>query len=168
MKDKPHLTELATHFLNEPLLLIEKSRQMMVTWIFVACHLWDAMFHEGRRIFFQSKKEHDANHLVDRAKFIYKRLPEVMKLKHPANEPMAYLKLEFGKQNSIIQGTPQGSNILRQYTASRVFSDEMAFQEKAEEAYIAAKPTLTGGGSFIGVSSPNFKEFFYLLKSDQI
>ena len=169
---KKYMRELAQHFLTENLLLIEKSRQMMVTWIMVACHLWDAQFHQGRRIFFQSKKEADANHLIDRAKTIYRNYPEPFKSviheKYPAREPMAYLKLEFPRNQSIIQGTAQGADIIRQYTASRIFSDEMAFQEKAEEAFIAAKPTVTGGGSFVGVSTPNFKNFFYLLAKDQI
>lgn len=171
-RQKKYIGELADLFLNERMLLVEKSRQMLVTWVMVACHLWDAQFHAGRRIFFQSKKEVDANHLVDRAKIIYNNYPPVYKqvIQHqfPANEPQAYLKLEFGKHHSIIQGVPQGADILRQYTASRVFSDEMAFQEKAEEAYIAAKPTIVGGGSFIGVSSPNFKNFFYLLAKDNL
>lgn len=167
---KRYLQELAYHFLHEQLLLVEKSRQMMVTWVMVACHLWDAQFHEGRRIFFQSKKEMDANHLVDRAKFIYENYPEpyksVIHSEFPIRRPTAYLKLEFGKQNSIIQGTPQGSDVLRQYTASRIFSDEAAFQDKAEESWIAAKPTVVGGGSVAMVSTPNFKNFFYLVRSD--
>lgn len=169
---KEYMRELAGHFLNEQLLLVEKSRQMMVTWIMVACHLWDVMFHEGRRVFFQSKKEADANHLVDRAKVIYRNIPEPFKSviyeKYPARMPMAYLKLEFPRNQSIIQGTAQGADVIRQYTASRIFSDELAFQEKAEEAFIAAKPTLVGGGSFVGVSTPNFKNFFYLLAKDLI
>lgn len=170
--EKPHLQDMAQLFLDEPLMLIEKSRQMMITWIMVACHLWDAQFHEGRRIFVQSKKEKDANHLIDRAKFIYKNYPEPYKtvIHHmfPAKTPMAYLKLEFPKNNSVLEGTPQGEAVLRQYTASRILSDEMAFQEKAEEAFIAAKPTVVGGGGFIGLTTPNFKEFFYLLKSDLV
>lgn len=166
--DKAYVHGLCELFVAEPLLLVEKSRQMLVTWTMVACHLWDAMFHQGRRIFFQSKKELDANNLVDRAKFIYDHLPEEMKQKYPAKEPRAYLKLEFPHQLSIIQGVPQGGDVLRQYTASRIFSDEFAFQDKAYDAYIASKPTFTGGGSFVGVSSPNGKNFFYLLKADKI
>ena len=169
---KQYMRELAYLFLTEPLLLVEKSRQMMVTWIFVACHLWDAMFHDGRRIFFQSKKEVDADHLVQRAKIIYESIPEpyrtIIYSRYPARVPMSYLKLEFPQNRSIIQGTAQGADVIRQYTASRIFSDEMGFQEKAEEAFIAAKPTIVGGGTFIGVSTPNFKNFWYLLKSDQI
>jgi hypothetical protein len=165
--DKQCIDDLISLFLSEQLLLIEKSRQMMATWTFVACHLWDAMFHPARRIFFQSKKELDANNLVDRAKFIYEHLPEEMKAMYPCN-PYAYCKLEFGKWHSIIQGVPQGGDVLRQYTASRLFSDEMSFQEKADEAFIASKPTIDGGGSFIGVSTPNGKEFFYLLCRDKV
>ena len=168
--DKEYLQDLAWLFLNEPLLLVEKSRQMLVTWIMVACHLWDGQFHEGRRIFFQSKKEKDANALVDRAKFIYNHYPEpyatVLYTLYPATQ--SYLRLQFGKQSSIIEGVPQGADQIRMYTASRIFSDEMAFQDKAEEAFIAAKPTIVGGGSFCGVSTPNFKNFFYLLKSDEV
>ena len=165
---KQYLRDLAELFLSEQLLIVEKSRQMMVTWIMIACHLWEAMFHKGKRIFFQSKKEFDANNLVDRAKFIYRHLPAVTQKLFPANMPMAYLRLEFGKHDSVIQGTPQGDSVLRQYTASRIFSDEMAFQEEAEEAYIAAKPTIVGGGRFVGVSSPNFENFFYRLKADEL
>ena len=169
---KQYLQELASDFLREPLLLIEKSRQMMVTWLMVACHLWDAQFHEGRRIFFQSKKEVDANHLIDRAKIIYNNYPEPYKAiiheRYPARTPQSYLKLEFYKNQSILQGTAQGADVLRQYTASRIFSDEMAFQDKAEEAFIAAKPTIVGGGKFVGVSTPNFKNFFYLTARDSV
>lgn len=169
---KRYMQELVVHFLNEKLLLVEKSRQMMVTWLMVACHLWDAQFHQGRRIFFQSKKEKDANHLVDRAKIIYDNYPpaykQIIHAQYPIKEPRSYLKMEFYKNQSIIEGTPQGADVIRQYTASRIFSDELAFQDKAEEAFIAAKPTIVGGGSFVGVSTPNFKNFFYLLAKDEI
>ena len=46
--------------------------------------------------------------------------------------------------------------------------DEAAFQERAEEAWIAAKPTIVGGGSVVMVSTPNFKNFFYLVKTDAL
>ena len=166
--EKQYMRDMVTLFLNERLLLIEKSRQMMVTWFMCAAHLWDAMFHEGRRIAFQSKKEADANNLLDRAKFIYDHLPDFMKqLEHRA-DPFAYCKLQFGKLNSIIQGIPQGAAQLRQYTFSRVFVDEAAFQEEQEESFIAMKPTISGGGSAVIVSSPNFKNHFYLLAKDRI
>lgn len=167
LPQKNYIKELAHLFQNTDKLLVEKSRQMMVTWIACAYALWVAMFHEGRRVFLQSKKEQDANANLDRVKLIYQHLPEKLKDMFPVDPP-AYCKMGWGKRNSIIQAVPQGQDVLRQYTASLIISDEMAFQEKAEEAYVAARPTLVGGGQFIGISSPNFKEFFYRLANDLI
>lgn len=163
---KEYIEDLAELFVTEKLLLIEKSRQMMATWIVCAYALWVAMFHDGKRVFLQSKKEKDANAILDRVKLIYDHLPESMKLKYPTDPP-AYCRMKWGKRNSIIEAIPQGADQLRQYTASLIVSDEMAFQEQAEEAFIACKPSLTGGGQFIGISTPNFKNYFYMIKSDK-
>lgn len=162
---KDYIKQLAKIFVTEEKIIIEKSRQMMVSWIACAYALWIAMFHDGRRVFIQSKKEKDANELLNRCKFIYDKLPEVTKNKYK-QDPPAHCKMTWGKANSNIQAIPQGADVLRQYTSSLIISDEMAFQEKSEEAYIAAKPTLVGGGQFIGISSPNFKEFFYRCAHD--
>ena len=165
---KDYIKELAHAFQIEDKLLIEKSRQMMVTWISCAYALWFTMFQEGKRTFMQSKKEADANANLDRIKLIYRYLPDEIKEDYEADNPMPYCKLTWKKRNSIIQAIPQGPDVLRQYTSALIISDEMAFQEKSEEAYMSAKPTLSGGGRFIGISSPNFKEFFYRASCDVI
>lgn len=164
--DKEYIKEIASLMQHEEKLLVEKSRQMMVTWIASAYALWFTMFHEGRRTFIQSKKEKDANATLDRVKFIYRNLPEALKQRFLADEPMPYCLMTWHSRNSVIQAIPQGADVLRQYTASLIISDEMAFQEQAEEAYVASMPTLVGGGQFIGISSPNFKEHFYRLVND--
>ena len=156
----------AYEFINEKKLLVEKSRQMIVTWTFVALCLWDTMFHKGKLTFFQSKKEEDANALVDRAKFIYRHLPKLIQDKYPTKQPFTYMKLTFPFQESEIRATPQGPEQIRMHTSSNIFSDEMAFQEEARNAYAAAKPTIDGGGRFIGVSTANGKNFFYRLSHD--
>lgn len=48
----------------------------MMSWLFVGLYLWDAQFHPGRLIFFQSKKAEDANDLIARAKLIYDYQPD--------------------------------------------------------------------------------------------
>jgi phage FluMu gp28-like protein len=64
--------------------------------------------------------------------------------------------------DSAIYGMSQDSDALRQYTATSVFWDEMAFHEHAYAAYGAVKPTLMGGGRLCGVSTPNGKNnLFY-------
>ena len=162
-----YIQVLCNEFLNNRLIIVEKSRQMTVTWTFVALCLWDTMYHKGKLTFFQSKKEEDANALVDRAKFIYTHLPEQIKAQYPAKQPFTYMKLTFPTQFSEIRATPQGAEQIRMHTSSNIFSDEMAFQDEAREAYSAAKPTIDGGGRFIGISTANGKNFFYRLGHDQ-
>jgi len=48
--DKEYIWDLVDLFLNERLLLVEKSRQMLCTWVMVACHLWWVMFELQRLI----------------------------------------------------------------------------------------------------------------------
>lgn len=124
---------------------------MLMTWLWTALNLHEVQFNEGRYNFFQSKKEDDANALVDRAKFIYHHQPDF--LKQPAEE--TYCKFKFPVKNSQIIGIPQGGDQIRMHTASRIFSDEMAFQPEAENAFTAARPCIEGGGTFNGVSSAN-------------
>jgi len=165
--DKPYLKEIVKLCEENNLLLIEKSRQMLVTWTIVGFFLWDAIFHNGRYIFFQSRKEDDAGlstplSLVSRAKFIFDHLPKELQC-----------PLRIGKQppimqigDSTIQGISQDSDALRSFTASGVFADEMAFQERSREAFAATRPTIEGGGRFIGVSSAHGKNFWYQLTHD--
>lgn len=161
-----YIQYLCSQFKDHSLLLIEKSRQMVVTWTFVALCLWETMFNKGKLTFFQSKKEEDANALVDRAKFIYNHLPEFFKNQYPAKEPFTYMKLDFPTQFSSIRATPQGPDQIRMHTSSIIFADELAFMEEAASSYAAAKPTIDGGGKFVGVSTVNGKNFFYRLTHD--
>ncbi len=186
--EKEYIRELITMWLEEPMLLVVKSRQMMVTWLFCALNLWLAMTRQGQYIFFISKKEDDAGFssnlsLLSRCFFIFNHLPKELQLKYRrSNGPSM---LHFPSNNSTIHGVSQDSDAVRQYTSSSIFSDEMAFQERSEEVFAAVKPTLDGqrsvlkvgkrGGAtvnlvlpkFAGVSTPNGKgNLFYKLVHD--
>lgn len=115
--NKEYLEEIVKLWEIEKLFLLEKSRQMMVTWLFCALSLHEVQFENGKYDFFQSKKEEDANALVDRAKFIFHHQPEF--LKQPIED--TYCKFKFPKNNSQIIGIPQGGDQIRMHTASRVF-----------------------------------------------
>ena len=168
--DKKYLRELVTQWLDNDLLLVVKSRQMMISWLMCALHLWDTMYHEGRICFIVSKKEDDANFsrelsMLSRVKFIYDRLPEELKVEHHIRQKPACF--EFPNIHSSLYGVSQDSDALRQYTATTLFWDEMAFHEHAAQAYAAVKPTIDGGGKLCGVSTPNGKlNLFYDLVHD--
>ena len=161
--DKDYLRALCELWYVERLLLVPKSRQLMVTWLFTACYLWDTQFGQERLNFFQSKKEEDADRIVGRAWFIYDHQPAWIKAIFPAE--YTYCHLRFKKSGSEIWGVPQGGDQIRSHTASGIFSDEIGFQPEAEDAYSGAKPTIDGGGRFTGVSSANPGFFQFLVEN---
>ena len=144
----------------------------MLSWLVVAFCLWYAQYHRGQLIFFQSKKEEDADDLVKRAKFIYDHEPKFLKRfklnnvfydfkANPQNKGQhTFCKLAFPDNYSEIRGIPQGGDVIRMHTASILFSDEMGFQPEASDAFTAAKPGLSSGGKFIGVSTAEDNSFF--------
>lgn len=141
-----------------PKYLLPKSRQMMMSWLMVALHLWQFCSREAQLIFFQSKKEEDACRLVDRAWFMYERLPEYVK--KAAGAKKVYGKMISEERNCTIWGIPQGADQIRSNVPSAVLSDEMAFQNEAEMSFVATLPALEGGGRYTGISSahPGFFE----------
>lgn len=157
-----HITKL---WLENEKIVIAKSRQMMITWLIVALNLWKFITKNGQLIFFQSKKEYDSAQIVERAKTIYDNLP--FKKQYPAT--IKYLHIISPERYSKIVGIPQGGAILRQYTSSSILCDEAAFQEQAEDAYSAAKPTIEGGGNYTLISTADGKKnFFYRLYTDNL
>ncbi|MGD9552132.1 MAG: terminase family protein [Candidatus Caldatribacteriota bacterium] len=161
--DKEYLWNIVKIWNSHDLILIAKSRQMMVSWLMVALHVWLAI-RPGARIFFVSKKEADADALKERAHFIVKNLPDFLRPEFNNK----YCKLYFPALNSEINAVSQDSDALRQYTATAILFDEMAFADEARAIYTAAKPTIVGGGKFTGISTPNGKNFFYELAYDKI
>lgn len=159
---KDYFREIIKVFLDEKLILVPKSRKMMMTWLFVALFLWDTMYHPGIATFYVSKREEDSDFLVKRSYFIYERLPNYLKI--PCR--LKYCNLEFPSINSKIQGMSQEADALRTQTASNLFFDEFAFQPYGREALQAAKPTIQGKGRFVGVSTANGKNFFYNIMND--
>lgn len=165
--DHKYLHVVVDNWLVEKQLLLVKSRQMMVTWLMCALHLWDCMIHRGRVAFLVSKNENDANYsrelsLLSRVDFMYEKLPPHIKKLGYRIKTLKPACFKFPKMDSAIYGMSQDSDALRQYTATSVFWDEMAFHEHAYMAYAAVKPTLMGGGRLCGVSTPNGKaNLFY-------
>ena len=49
--DKEYIKILVDIWLNNQLLLVLKSRQMMMSWLFTTLYLWDVIFHEANDIF---------------------------------------------------------------------------------------------------------------------
>lgn len=161
----PYIEPIVEKLQTERLLLIRKTRRMIMSWTVMAFNLWDAMFHLGRSIYVQSDKEEKSDELVRRAKFIYENLPPFARPIVP-RMVYKYCRLSFPEIDSEIIGVPQGPDQLRQITASRIFADEFAFWEKAETSYGSMRPTIEGGGQIVIVST-SFPGFFKKLVEDE-
>lgn len=181
LPEKDYIKFIVGKWLKDPLLLVPKSRQMMLSWIMVALYLWDTQFHKGRLTFFQSKKADDANDLVKRAKFIWDNEPKFLKkyylddggfkdlICNPQNQGQhVYCSLSFPDIHSEIRGIPEGGDVIRMHTASGILSDEMAFQPEAKSAFAAARPTLSARGKWTGVSTAEDGTFFEDMVWDRI
>lgn len=178
--EKEYLKLLVSTWENENLLLVPKSRQMMMSWLFTTLYLWDTQFHNSRLTFFQSKKSDDADDLVKRAKFVWDNEPKFLKryyedgvfkeLKVNPQHGGQHIqgKLIFPQINSEIRGIPEGGDIIRMHTATGILSDEIAFQPEAKAAYTAAKPTISSKGRFTGVSTAEDGTFFEDLVFDRL
>lgn len=148
--DKEYVREYVRMWRENDLLLVLKSRQIMASWLSMGMLLWEVQFNKGRFCFAQSKKEDDADALVERAYQMYLQEPAWIRRKEAK---YSYCTLRFPENSSMIKGIPQGGDQIRMHTASIIFMDEMAFQDEAERSLVAAKPTIDGGGKFVGIST---------------
>ncbi len=148
---KTHLEQITRAWQREPMLLLPKSRRMMLSWLGCWLHLWVAMFHPGRSVFIISDKEQKSDELVRRCEFMYTNIPDGTILKPTVRSK--YCALEFPGLDSYIMGLPSGAAQLRQYTASALLFDEFAFWSDAMETLGAARPTIEGGGRLTIISS---------------
>ena len=152
------------------LFMVEKSRQVMVTWLCCAWLLWIAKYQAHRLLLVQSKREDDAAALVftkepffARISFMETHLPAHLRtLTFPKAGSYGHLYFPNG---SHIWAIPEGGDIIRSQTPSVVFSDEAAFQPEFGAAVTAALPACKGGGAFVGVSSAEPSTFQELVEA---
>lgn len=149
------------------LLFIKKSRQIRMTWQIAAMSLREALFSFNWRQFDQSKKEEDASDsILKKQIFIYEELmkmglPDVPLAKMTGSKVGTASKLEFPSLRCEITAIPQGPDIIRSYTCSFIFGDEINHQPKAQEGFEGAMPTLFGKGKWWGAGTSNGHTFMW-------
>ena len=158
-----------------PKISVLKSRQMMLTWLFVILATWEAIFHDGRLLMLQSKRMEDAigdantgDGLLGRAKYVMDHMPCREQLV-PSYEPMEK-RVRILDRGSTLQAIPQGGDVIRTHTVSGVVSDEAAMQEECADAYTAAMPCVRGGGWYVSITTPRYgdKGFTRSLHEDEL
>jgi len=154
----PYIEPIIKTWLRQKIVFIEKSRDMMVTWLVVTLYTWDTLFHKNRENIFQSDDSTKTADLVERAFFIFDNQPNFLKSLHPASYASGQTRsgiLRVPSLVSTILGFPAGPDQIRQYHPSGMFVDEAAFQVEAEASFMAIKPAIQAGGRYTAVSSAN-------------
>lgn len=152
--DKAHLYYITRLWEKERLLIVPKSRQIMMTWLFVALYLHDAMFNSSRLTFIQSKKEEDADGALERAFTIYQRLPVFMRNWAPlTGGKKTFCHMRFSRSRSHLYAIPEGPEHARSFTPTGFLSDETVFQDNVEKTLAAVMPGLGTKGRLTMISS---------------
>lgn len=155
---KSYMPPIIEAWLDTNLFAIEKSRDMMATWLMVALATWDVFFHEGKQHIFQSEDGMKTLELVKRADFIINHQPSWLRDINPGHAVAGGNRsgiLILPNLNSEILGFPQGPDQIRQFHPSGVFVDEAAYQDQAAAAFQAIKPAIQEGGKYYAISSAN-------------
>lgn len=128
-----------------------KSRQVLMTWVTSAFYLHDSMWLPSRLNFVQSKKEDDADEVLERANLIYSKQPKFIKEWQPVRRTKCLMK--FSRNRSRMIAIPEGPEHLRSYTATGLLNDETVFQSDVEKMLTAADPSLGKSGRLTLLSS---------------
>jgi hypothetical protein len=110
-------------------LVVDKSRQMILSWSCMVYYLYWGMFGKHEQILIQTKKEEDAANLVKRVEFMLKGLRYWMQPGYSYREG-AGGRIHFLHSDSEIRGIPAGvgaADQIRSANPSRYFLDEGGF-----------------------------------------
>ncbi len=169
-REAGHSLEWLLQLRQSGIIAVEKSRQMMVTWLVCAYLLWRMKYLAHQLILVQSKREDDAAMLVfskepfiARMSFMESHLPKHLRtMSFPKCGSYGHL---YDPNGSHAWAIPEGGDIIRSNTPTVWFSDESAFQPEFGNAYTAAMPAIKGGGQAILVSSAEPGEYQELVEA---
>lgn len=138
--------------------LVEKSRDMGVSWLCVALAVWMWLFHPGTVIGFGSRKEEYVDRLGDpkslfaKVRMFVALLPSEFRPKGwDESKHAPFMRIANPENEAVIVGEA-GDNIGRGNRTSIYFKDESAFYERPEKIDAALSQTSNCKGD---VSTPN-------------
>ena len=163
----PYQISLLAEFVRNPFNVILKFRQAGVTELIALFCLWFAMYHPFKNIVIISIKDRVAKKVLRKIKFMYKNLPDFLKVRIVnGRTPEDYgtaQEMEFST-GSIISSIPTTEDAGRSEAVSLMVIDEAAIVRWAERIWAAAWPTLsTGGRAIVNSTAYGIGNFFHKL-----
>lgn len=144
----PYLPWLFHKLLNERILLIPKSREMLLSWAVVAYCVWACQLFPSTRVLIQSQKLEKSSELVKGTyppgygRTLYERQDDWLRERFPLatrmdDQPSDRLAWANG---SAMQAIGRGADQVRLFHPTIFFVDEAAHMEECEASFGAALP----------------------------
>lgn len=152
----PYQRTCLYYFLRERFNIILKFRQAGLTELIAMYCLWLAMYRSNKNIVILSLKERVAKKVLRKIKYMYRHLPEYLKVDIVNGRPGEMgtnTEMEFAN-GSTIASIPTTEDAGRSEGLSLLVIDEAAIMKWAKIIWAAAFPTLSTGGSAIVNSTP--------------
>ena len=174
-----YISDLITNIHANQNNLIEKTRQMVVSWITQAYNVYGLLFGNGYSALNLSRKEDlvdDKTHnsLFGKMRFIFERIPAWMiearfgKLVR-VDEVIPYMRAKNTAHNNSIIGESANIGAGRGGSFTKVFADEFGFVERSSSVYSSFDDACPKGKNL--VTTPPFKGkscVFYRLREGSI
>ena len=156
----PHIISTIEAMQTPSNTLIEKSRDMMATWMCCSIFLWDLMFQEGCQLLMASRIAANVDDggegstpesLLGRVKFMYDYLPDWMR----AESPFSFKRMQIQNtaKGNVLVGMKAQKHTGRQGKYRRALADEFGHWDYAESNLAAMGPAAQNG--LILLSTPS-------------
>jgi hypothetical protein len=140
-------------FQDQAALVVLKARQLGLSWLALAYALWLANCKPGQTVLILNRNLGAAVELLDRIRFMYKRLPEELRtgIVQDTNDPKMP-QIVFGNGSRIIS-LPSTEDTGSGLTAQLIIADEVAKWPFAVATFTAILAIVAGGGTIIAIST---------------
>jgi len=149
--------------------LIEKSRDMGISWLIVYVFLWYWLFRDGTNLLLGSYKEKlvddgvNQDALFGKLEYAIKNMPKwLLPRRFDVGKHRNKLKLINPENNNIISGDTMNPQFGRGARKTAIFYDELGFWEYAKDSWEAGADTTA---CQIANSTPNGKNFYWKLRT---
>lgn len=152
----PFQKRVLWEFLNNRFNIVLKFRQAGITELISMYCLWLAMYNSNKNIVIVSIKDRVAKKVLRKIKYMYKNLPEHMKIgivNGRSKDHGTATEMEFSN-GSMITSVPTTEDAGRSEAVTLLVIDEAAIVRWANQIWASAFPTLSTGGAAIVNSTP--------------
>jgi hypothetical protein len=181
--DWPFLKDLGDAFIEEPLVMVEKSRRVFASWLACAFDVWIAAGGQdprwpalmnatgNRQIYIIGRKFESSCFFLDRRiRFIVDQLEQRnIREQWPEFPHWSWTEGRALLTNgSRVSCLAQGSDQIRGEAATACHIEELSFFERAEQTIGALLPTTRGGGHVIALTTPAAATFAKKIRDGEL